>query len=79
MTQPTGAHTTPKGVQQNDADFDRTERQESEYNVDTWHSNSEEGLVHKNGNIELGGAIYWKFEVAVTEENVNKPNESWKE
>ncbi len=35
--------------------------------------------MHTNEDIELSGTIYWKSEVAVTEENVNKPNESGKE
>ena len=75
-TQPTSAHTAPNSVQQMP---DRAGLQGSEYNVNTWHSNSKEELLHMRGDIELSGAIYQKSEVAVTEEIVNEPDKSGRE
>lgn len=80
-TQAGGAHIAHHHVPQNGDDFalfSRIEAQRSESNVNTWHSNSDEELMRANEDIELSGPVYWKSEVAVTEESVNKPIESWK-
>ena len=72
-TQAAGGRIAPNRDPKNVSDvalFNSAELQRSESNVNTWRSNSEEELVHTNEDIELSDTIYWKSEVAVTEENV---------
>jgi len=79
LTQLASAHIARDRVQQNVADFtspDHAELQGSESEGHTWYGDSKEGFVHMNEDIEFSGAIYKKSEVTVTEEIINKPNDS---
>ena len=78
LTRPASAHADHGRTNQKDGNFtflNSADHKGSEYGVHVWHSDSKEELVHDNGDIELGSAIYQKSELIVKEEMVSGSDE----
>ena len=81
LTKPVGAHIDYSRADKKDSNYtflSSGDNKSSEYGVHAWHSDSKEELVHINGDIELGSAIYQKSELIVREETVSSSDESQK-
>jgi len=79
LTKPAGVHISHGRSHQKDDNYtflSTGDNKSSEYGVHAWHGDSKEGLVHDNGDVELGSAIYQKSELIVSEETVRTPDES---
>lgn len=81
LTKPIGAHIDHNRADQKDGNYtflSSGDHKSSEYGVQAWHGDSKEELVHINGDIELGSAIFQKSELIVREETVSSSDESQK-
>jgi hypothetical protein len=81
LAKPAGVHIDHGRSYQRDGNFtflSTGDHKGSEYGVHAWHGDSKEGLVHDNGDVELGTGIYQKSELIVSEEMVKTPDESHK-
>ena len=79
LAKPAGVHIGHGRSHQKDSNYtflSTGDHKSSEYGVHAWHGDSKEGLVHDNGDVELGSGIYQKSELIVSEEMVQTPDES---